>query len=138
MTSLKDHFLPLHASVLVPRLHLKLGESERLSEVQPVRCGEILLLLKLLLQPHELQFGEDGSAAAGLLEAGRAALSVRLAADAEGRLAGRGLQAAGELLRGEQGQVRGQRAWRSVPGQVRGGQGGRLPCDHRQERVGTQ
>lgn len=29
------HLLPLHAPVLVPRLHLELRESERLGQVQP-------------------------------------------------------------------------------------------------------
>lgn len=70
----------------------------------PIRRRQILLLLEALLQAHELQLGEDGAAAARLLQAGRAALRVLVTADAEGRLAGRGLGAS-LVLRGEQGQV---------------------------------
>lgn len=72
---------------------------------QPVRRGQILLLLELLLQPHQLHLGEDGAAAARLLEARRAALRLRLAADAERRLARRRLRAA--RRRRQQGQMRG-------------------------------
>lgn len=36
------HFLPLHASVLVPRLHLELGESQRLGQIQPVKSSKSL------------------------------------------------------------------------------------------------
>ena len=53
----------------------------------------------------ELQLGEDGAAAPGLLQACRAAvLCVRFAADADGCLAGGGLCRVG-MVRGEQGQV---------------------------------
>lgn len=59
----------------------------------PVRCGEVFLLLELLLQAHELQLCEDGSAAARFLQARCVAVfRLRLAADAEGRLAGHRLR----------------------------------------------
>lgn len=98
----------------------------------PIRCGQVLLLLELLLQAHQLHLGEDGAAAPWLLQAGRAALRFRLAADAEGRLAWWGLRAS-RMLRREQGQVRGgdpARRWHL-------GEVGGLPCDHWEERVGT-
>lgn len=98
----------------------------------PIRRGQVLLLLELLLQAHQLHLGEDGAAAARLLQAGRAALRFRLAADAEGRLAWWGLGAS-RMLRREQGQVRGgdaARRWHL-------GEVGGLPCDHWEERVGT-
>lgn len=94
------------------------------------------MLLKLLLQTHKLQFGENGAAAAGLFEARRAAFGFRLTADTEGCLAGRGLRASG-VLWGKQGQVRGHAAWRRGLGEV-GCEVGRLPCDHREQRVGTE
>lgn len=98
----------------------------------PVRCGQVLLLLELLLQAHQLHLGEDGAAAPWLLQSGRAALCFWLAADAEGRLAWWGLGAS-RMLRREQGQVRGgdpARRWHL-------GEVGGLPCDHWEERVGT-
>lgn len=121
---------------MVPRFHLKLCEAQGLSQVQPIGCGQVFLLLELLLQPHQLQLGEDGAAAAGLLQAGRAALRLRLAADAEGGLAGRVFGASWEL-RGDEGQVRGHRARRRRLREV-GLHVGRLPRDHGEERIGTQ
>lgn len=102
----------------------------------PIRRGQVLLLLELLLQAHQLQLGEDGAAAAGLLQAGCAALCLRLTADAEGRLAGRGLRAPWKLW-GDQGQVRVDCARRRSRWQV-GGKVGRLPRDHWEEWVGTE
>ena len=46
----------------------------------PVWGGQVLLLLKLLLQAHELQLGEDGATPAGLLLPGRGLLRLRLTA----------------------------------------------------------
>ena len=46
----------------------------------PVWGGQVLLLLELLLQAHELQLGEDGAAPAGLLLPGRGLFRLRLAA----------------------------------------------------------
>lgn len=102
----------------------------------PVRCGEVLLLLELLLQAHQLQLGENSAAASGLFQARRAALRLRLAADAVWRLAGWGFGAP-RKLRGNQRQVRVDCARRSRPRQV-GGHVGRLPCDDWDEWVGTQ
>ena len=123
---------------------------------QPVGRGEVLLLLELLLQTHELQLGEDGAAPARLLEARPAVLRVRLAADADGRLTGRGVRAScgvvlllllvvvwmmGVGAAGEQRQVLGHPArGRGLGlglGEV-GGYAGGLPRDHGEERVGAQ
>lgn len=54
----------------------------------PVRSREVLLLLKLLLQTHQLQLGEDGATATWLLQSGGTVLRLWLAADADRRLAG--------------------------------------------------
>lgn len=101
----------------------------------PIRSGQVLLLLELLLQAHQLQLSKNSTAATWLLQAGCAALSLRLAADAEGRLAGWQLGASG-MLWGKQ--------WQMWMGSARRGrlrdvsrQVGRLPRDHWEERVGT-
>lgn len=101
----------------------------------PIRSGQVLLLLELLLQAHQLQLSKNSTAATWLLQAGCAALSLRLAADTEGRLAGWQLGASG-MLWGKQ--------WQMWMGSARRGrlrdvsrQVGRLPRDHWEERVGT-
>ncbi len=81
--------LGVHQTFTAILTRLNLSNQMRVSQLHsPIRCGQVLLLLELLLQAHQLQLGEYGAAAAWLLQAGRAALSFRLAADAEGRLAG--------------------------------------------------
>lgn len=98
----------------------------------PIRCGQVLLLLELLLQAHQLHLGEDGAAAPRLLQARRAALRFRFATDAEGRLARWGLGAS-RMLRREQRQVRGV----DPAGRWHLREVGGLPGNHWEERVGT-
>lgn len=93
----------------------------------PVWGGQVLLLLELLLQAHELQLGEDGAAPAGLLLPGRGLLRLRLAAAVVlARSLGRG---------GLGGRVVGQSLGDSRGGgdQVRDDCG--LSGDHREERI---
>ncbi len=52
-------FLPLHAAVLVPGLHLELGQTQRLGELDAVGRRQILVRLKLALQSQQLKEVED-------------------------------------------------------------------------------
>lgn len=99
----------------------------------PIRCGQVFLLLELLLQAHQLHLGEDGATASRLLQTRRAALRLRLAANAEGGLTRWGLGAS-RVLRRQQGQVRGR--WDTTWGRHLREVGG-LPRDHWEEGVGT-
>lgn len=95
----------------------------------PVWSGQIFLFLKFLFQAQELQFSEDGATASGFLQSWGAVLRLWFAADADGRLAGRGLG-------GEQGQVRDPTVRRGLRELLEAA--GRLVRDHWEKRVRSQ
>ena len=93
----------------------------------PVWGGQVLLLLKLLLQAHELQLGEDGATPAGLLLPGRGLLRLRLTA---------AVVLAWGLRRGSfGGRVAGQSLGDSRGGGDQMGDGRGLSGDHREEGI---
>lgn len=69
--------LPFGASVLVPGLDLRVGESQRSGQVHSVLDAEILLPFEASLQLLELVVGEGGSGFAGLFGFGGAVLGGR-------------------------------------------------------------
>lgn len=94
----------------------------------PVRGGQVLLLLELLLQAHELQLGEDGTAPAGLLLPRRGLLRLRLAT-------AKSLTPWGLVGRGLGDRVAGQGLGSSRGGGDQVGDDRGLPGDHGEERV---
>lgn len=96
----------------------------------PVGGRQVLLLLELLLQTHELQLSEDGAAPAGLLLPGRGLFCLRLAAAV---VLTRGFGAGGLG-----GRVAGQSLGDSRGGRDQVGDDCGLSSDHREERVGPK
>lgn len=93
----------------------------------PVWGGQVLLLLKLLLQAHELQLGEDGATPAGLFLPGRGLLRLRLTA---------AVVLTWGLRRGSfSGRVAGQSLGNSRGGGDQMGDDRGLSGDHREERI---
>lgn len=68
--------LPLGPAVLEPDLHLDLGELQGVRDLRPLRQGQVLLGMELLLELEQLLAREGGASTTSLLAAARASLAL--------------------------------------------------------------